>query len=116
MGLYVGHDLGTGGDKAVLVDGRGRVEVGAERAGEMANMRANGLRDREINRMLTLENMLLVLIGIPIGLILGYAVSAAFMQSFNVNLRSNSRVILQPGVVPPKPRACGLWPSLSVPV
>ena len=33
----------------------------------------------------------------------------AFTKSFNVNLRWNSRVIiLRPGVVRPKPKACGL--------
>ncbi len=58
----------------------------AERAAELAMMRSNGLSLTEINRMMTVENVLLTLIGIPIGLVLGYLVAAGFMASFTSDL------------------------------
>ena len=58
----------------------------AERAGELANMRANGLSAGQVNRLMTVENLILTLIGIPIGLVVGYWVAAGFMASFSSDL------------------------------
>lgn len=58
----------------------------AERSGELANMRANGISNQEVSRMMTVENMALTLIGIPIGLIVGYLAAASFMSSFSSDL------------------------------
>jgi putative ABC transport system permease protein len=60
----------------------------AERAPELATMRASGLSVREINRMMTVENLLLTAIGIPLGLVAGYLTAAAFMTSFSSDLFS----------------------------
>lgn len=58
----------------------------AERAGELANMRANGLSAGQVNELMTVENLILTLIGIPIGLVAGYWVAAGFMSSFSSDL------------------------------
>ncbi|MEZ5170617.1 MAG: FtsX-like permease family protein [Acidimicrobiia bacterium] len=58
----------------------------AERSVELATMRANGLAVREVNRLMTGETLLLTLIGIPLGLVVGYGVSAAFMASYSSDL------------------------------
>ncbi len=60
----------------------------AERSVELATMRASGLSVAEVNRMMTMENLLLTLIGIPIGLLLGYFAAVAFMASFSSDLFS----------------------------
>ncbi len=58
----------------------------AERASELANMRANGLAPKQINAMMSVENMILTLIGIPVGLVAGYWMASAFMSSFSSDL------------------------------
>ena len=58
----------------------------SERATELATMRANGLSSRQVNHMMTLENLILTLIGIPIGLVVGRWVAAAFMSGFSSDL------------------------------
>jgi putative ABC transport system permease protein len=60
----------------------------AERSGELANMRANGVSSTQVNRMMTIENMVLTLIGIPVGLVVGYLIASAFMSSFSSDLFS----------------------------
>ena len=60
----------------------------AERAPELATMRASGLSVSEVNRMMTVETLVLTLIGIPIGLVLGYLAAAGFMASFSSDLFS----------------------------
>lgn len=60
----------------------------AERAGELAIMRASGVSASQVNRMITVENLLLTVIGIPVGLVVGYAAAAAFMASFSSDLFS----------------------------
>lgn len=58
----------------------------SERAVELATMRANGLSVRSVNRLMTGETLLLTIVGIPLGLVVGYLVSAAFMSSYTSDL------------------------------
>ncbi len=58
----------------------------SERSVELATMRSNGLSVREINRLMTGENLLLVAMGIPAGLAVGYATSAVFLASYSSDL------------------------------
>ena len=60
----------------------------AERAPELATMRASGVSASQVNGMMTVENLLLTLIGIPLGLALGYVVAMGFMSSFSSDLFS----------------------------
>ncbi len=60
----------------------------AERAAELATMRASGVSVAQVSRMMTVENLLLTLMGIPVGLVLGYAVAVGFMSSFSSDLFS----------------------------
>jgi putative ABC transport system permease protein len=60
----------------------------AERAAELATMRASGLSVTQVNRMITTETLLLTLLGIPLGLLVGYVTAAAFMASFSSDLFS----------------------------
>jgi putative ABC transport system permease protein len=60
----------------------------AERAPELATMRASGVSASQVNRMMTVENLLLTTIGIPLGLVLGYLVAMGFMSSFSSDLFS----------------------------
>jgi putative ABC transport system permease protein len=57
----------------------------AERSGEFATMRANGLSHAGIARLIATENVLLTLMGIVPGLIIGYTVGAFFMSQFSVD-------------------------------
>lgn len=58
----------------------------AERSVELATMRSNGLSVREINHLMTGENLLLALMGIPVGLLVGYLTSAYFLASYTSDL------------------------------
>jgi putative ABC transport system permease protein len=58
----------------------------SERATELATMRASGVSSRQVNQLMTIENVILTLIGIPIGLLVGHWVSAAFMSGFSSDL------------------------------
>ena len=58
----------------------------AEREGEYATMRANGLSQRKLASLITGENLLLTALGIIPGLIVGYAVAALFMQSYSSDM------------------------------
>ena len=60
----------------------------AERAPELATMRASGVSASQVNRMMTVETLLLTMIGIPLGLVLGYLVAVGFMSSFSSDLFS----------------------------
>ncbi len=60
----------------------------AERSREMASLLADGAERGRIARLITAENLLVTLAGVVPGLILGYAVSAAFMDSFSSDLFS----------------------------
>jgi putative ABC transport system permease protein len=55
----------------------------AERAVEVATLRAAGIRFRTLSRMITAENFLVTAIGIVPGLIVGVEVSRVFLASFN---------------------------------
>jgi putative ABC transport system permease protein len=54
----------------------------AERAVEVATLRAAGTRFRTLSRMITAENFLVTAIGIVPGLIVGYEVARLFLASF----------------------------------
>ncbi len=58
----------------------------SERAGELATMRANGISAAQVNRLMTVENLILTVVGIPIGLVAGYWMASVFMSSFNSDL------------------------------
>jgi putative ABC transport system permease protein len=58
----------------------------AERSGEYATMRANGLSQRRIGMLITGENLLLTLIGIVPGLVIGYLAAAALMSSYTSDM------------------------------
>ena len=55
----------------------------AERAGEFASMRANGLTHRRVASLIVGETLLLTALGIGPGLLVGYGAAAAFMSSFS---------------------------------
>ena len=55
----------------------------SERTVEIATLRASGLSHGEIARMITLENVIIVSLGIVPGLVLGLLGSAAFLGSFS---------------------------------
>jgi putative ABC transport system permease protein len=55
----------------------------AERAVEVATLRAAGIRFRSLSRMITAENVLVTAIGIVPGLIVGVEVSRLFLASFS---------------------------------
>jgi putative ABC transport system permease protein len=58
----------------------------AEREGELATMRANGLSQRKLASLITGENLLLTALGILPGLIVGYGAAALFMQSYSSDM------------------------------
>ena len=55
----------------------------AERAVEVATLRAAGIRFRSLSRMITAENVLVTAIGIVPGLVVGVEVSRLFLASFS---------------------------------
>ena len=55
----------------------------AERSGEFATLKANGMSDRTIAGMIMGENLLLTVLGIVPGLVLGALAAYEFIQSFN---------------------------------
>lgn len=81
--VFVGLMLVFGGALAfALIFNIVSVNV-AERAGEFASMRANGLTHRRVASMITGEVFLLTTIGILPGLVVGYLAAVAFMNSFS---------------------------------
>jgi putative ABC transport system permease protein len=58
----------------------------AERAAELATLRANGYSRRQVARLVVWENLLLTGIGIPIGLAAGYAVASALLNSWTTDM------------------------------
>ncbi len=58
----------------------------AERSREVATLLAVGTERRSIARLITVENMLVVMIGIPVGLVAGRYVSGAAMASFQSDM------------------------------
>ncbi|MFV1971964.1 MAG: FtsX-like permease family protein, partial [Acidimicrobiia bacterium] len=55
----------------------------AERSGEFATLKANGMADRTIAWMIVGENLLLTAFGIVPGALLGIWISGLFMTSYN---------------------------------
>jgi putative ABC transport system permease protein len=55
----------------------------SERTAELASLRAAGVRQTQIARIVSGENLVLVLLGIVPGLVLAYLTAAAFMDSFS---------------------------------
>ena len=81
--VFIGVMLVFGGAMAfALIFNIVSVNV-AERAGEFASMRANGLTHRRVASMITGEVFILTSIGIVPGLIVGYLAAVAFMNSFS---------------------------------
>jgi putative ABC transport system permease protein len=58
----------------------------AERKGEYATMRANGLSQQRLASLITGENLLLTALGIIPGLIVGYVVASVFMRSYSSDM------------------------------
>ncbi len=58
----------------------------AERSPELAALKVNGASSGQLARLLAGENLLLTVVSIVPGLVIGYAVSAAFMASFSSDL------------------------------
>jgi putative ABC transport system permease protein len=58
----------------------------AERTREVATLLAVGTDRRRISRYITAENLLVALLGIPLGLVVGYFAAAAAMGSFSSDL------------------------------
>ncbi|MDT3680911.1 MAG: FtsX-like permease family protein [Truepera sp.] len=66
----------------------------AERSSELANLRASGVRQGQIARIVGGENLLLVLIALAPGLLLAYLTSAGFMASFESDMFRLPLVVL----------------------
>lgn len=82
---FVGFMLVLGGALAfALMYNAVSVNV-AERSGEFATMRANGLSHGSVARLIGVENILLTLMGIIPGVIAGYAIGYVFMTQFSVD-------------------------------
>lgn len=60
----------------------------AERSVELAALRTQGMRRSTIGRLVTAENLLLTVIGLIVGLVVGYGLAVAFMASFSSDLFS----------------------------
>ena len=58
----------------------------AERRREVATLLAVGIERRTISRLITAENLLVAMIGIPLGLAVGYYGSKAALQSFQSDM------------------------------
>jgi putative ABC transport system permease protein len=78
----------------------------AERAVEVATLRAAGTPFRTLSRMITAENFLVTLIGIVPGLIVGVEVARLFMASFNsdaftfdLQIRTSTLVLSSLGIL-----------------
>lgn len=66
----------------------------AERSSELANLRASGVRQGQIARIVGGENLLLVLVGLVPGLVLAYLTAAGFMASFSSDMFNLPLVVL----------------------
>lgn len=77
--------LGLGGAMAfALMYNAISVNV-AERSGEFATMRANGLSQHSIARLIAFENIMLTVLGVIPGAVIGYLVGAYFLSQFSVD-------------------------------
>mgnify|MGYP001825084088 FL=1 len=81
--VFIGMMLVFGGAMAfALIFNIISVNV-AERSGEFASMRANGLTHRRVASLIVGETFLLTAMGIVPGLVAGYLAAVAFMNSFS---------------------------------
>lgn len=89
MGLFyafVGVMLAFGAAMAfALVFNSMTVNI-AERTREVGTLMAVGVDRSTVSRLITVENLAVVLIGVPIGLVAGYWVSAAALASFESDM------------------------------
>ncbi len=84
--VFVGVMLVFGGAMAfALIFSAMSVNI-AERTREVATLLAVGTERRQISRMITAENMMVALVGIPLGLGAGYLAAKQAMASFNSDL------------------------------
>ena len=79
---FVGIMLIFGGAMAFALIFNSMSSSISERKVEMATLRASGAPSQMLARLVRVENLITVLIGIVPGLIAGYAVAAVFMASF----------------------------------
>ena len=77
----------------------------AERSREMATLLAVGTRRESISRLVTAENLIVAVAGIPPGLVIGYVTSRAAMSSFSSDLFAFD-LAMEPATL--------LWASLSI--
>jgi putative ABC transport system permease protein len=89
----------------------------SERSTELAMMRANGMSRRQLARMVLWENLLLVLLSLPIGLAAGYWVASALLASyttdswvFELHFAPMTYVWCAAAMI--AITLCSLWPSL----
>jgi putative ABC transport system permease protein len=84
--LFVGVMLVFGGAMAfALIFSAMSVNI-AERTREVATLLAVGTERRQITQTITAENMLVALVGVPLGLLTGYVAADRAMASFNSDL------------------------------
>ena len=84
--VFVGVMLLFGGAMAfALIFSAMSVNI-AERTREVATLMAVGTERRTISRMITAENMIVALVGIPLGLAIGYVTAGLAMASFSSDL------------------------------
>jgi putative ABC transport system permease protein len=84
--VFVGVMLVFGGAMAfALIFSAMSVNI-AERTREVATLLAVGTERRQISRMITAENMTVALVGIPLGLGIGYLAAGEAMASFSSDL------------------------------
>ncbi len=84
--VFVGVMVVLGGILAFALIYNTLVASISERATEIAVLRTLGMPSGTISRLITGENLLLTGIGLIPGLMIGYAVSAAFMASFSSDM------------------------------
>lgn len=83
---FVGVMLAFGGAMAfALIFSSMTVNI-AERTRETATLLAVGVERRSVSRLITVENMLVALPGIPIGLVAGYYMSKVALSTFSSDL------------------------------
>ncbi|MFQ5524372.1 MAG: FtsX-like permease family protein, partial [Acidimicrobiia bacterium] len=86
--VFVGVMLVFGGAMAfALMFNTISVNV-AERSGEFATMRANGLSHRRIGGVIAVENLLVTALGLPPGVVAGYLTGVYFMGLFSSDMFS----------------------------
>ena len=103
---FVGIMLIFGGAMAFALIFNSMSSSISERKVEMATLRASGAPSKMLSRMVRVENLITVLIGIVPGLIIGYAVAAVFMASFGsdqfnfeLQMRSSTLVLSAVAIV-----------------